>query len=171
MPTTLFSATRVGAIEVANHVVMAPLTRNRSPGAIPTALAATYYAQRADPQTGAGLIVSEATAISPQGQGYADVPGLYGSEQIDGWKKVTHAVHDAGGKIVFGATVELEDEESGDAVKYQIVGEDEADLKKGLINVSSPIARALIGKEEGDMAEVQAPGGVRRYEVIAVSYI
>ncbi len=78
---------------------------------------------------------------------------------------------DAGGKIVFGATVELEDEESGDAVKYQIVGEDEADLKKGLINVSSPIARALIGKEEGDMAEVQAPGGVRRYEVIAVSYI
>ena len=78
---------------------------------------------------------------------------------------------DAGGKIVFGATVELEDEESGDAVKYQIVGEDEADLKKGLSNVSSPIARALIGKEEGDMAEVQAPGGVRRYEVIAVSYI
>ena len=78
---------------------------------------------------------------------------------------------DAGGKIVFGATVELEDEESGDAVKYQIGGEEEADLKKGLINVSSPIARALIGKEEGDMAEVQAPGGVRRYEVIAVSYI
>ena len=100
MPTTLFSATRVGAIEVANRVVMAPLTRNRSPGAIPTALAATYYAQRADPKTGAGLIVSEATAISPQGQGYADVPGLYGSEQIDGWKKVTHAVHGAGGKIV-----------------------------------------------------------------------
>jgi len=77
---------------------------------------------------------------------------------------------DAGGKVVFGATVELEDEDSGDTVKYQIVGEDEADLKQGLINVSSPIARALIGKEEGDTAEVQAPGGVRRYEVIAVSY-
>ncbi|WP_404298731.1 transcription elongation factor GreA [Alicycliphilus denitrificans] len=78
---------------------------------------------------------------------------------------------DAGGRVVFGATVELEDEDSGDTVKYQIVGEDEADLKHGLINVSSPIARALIGKEEGDTAEVQAPGGVRRYEVVTVSYI
>jgi transcription elongation factor GreA len=78
---------------------------------------------------------------------------------------------DGGGKVVFGATVELEDEESGDLVKYQIVGEDEADLKKGLINISSPIARALIGKEEGDTAEVQAPGGIRRYEVVAVSYL
>jgi len=77
-------------------VVMAPLTRNRAPNAIPTSLMATYYAQRAS----AGLIISEATAISPQGQGYADVPGLYGTEQLDGWKKVTHAVHQAGGKIV-----------------------------------------------------------------------
>jgi transcription elongation factor GreA len=76
----------------------------------------------------------------------------------------------AGGKVVFGATVELEDEASGDAVTYQIVGEDEADLKLGLINVSSPIARALIGTEEGDVAEVQAPGGVRRYEIVAVAY-
>ena len=80
-------------------------------------------------------------------------------------------VLDAGGRVVFGATVELEDEDSGDTVKYQIVGEDEADLKLGLINVSSPIARALIGKEEGDTAEVQAPGGLRRYEVMSVSYI
>ncbi|WP_353234043.1 transcription elongation factor GreA [Diaphorobacter ruginosibacter] len=78
---------------------------------------------------------------------------------------------DAGGKVVFGATVDLEDEDSGDPVTYQIVGEDEADLKQGLINVSSPIARALIGKEEGDTAEVQAPGGVRRYEVVAVRYL
>ena len=78
---------------------------------------------------------------------------------------------DAGGKVVFGATVELEDEDTGDLVKYQIVGEDEADLKQGLINISSPIARALIGKEEGDTAEVQAPGGIRRYEVVAVSYV
>ena len=78
---------------------------------------------------------------------------------------------DAGGKVVFGATVELEDETSGDRVKYQIVGEDEADLKLGLINIGSPIARALIGKEEGDTAEVQAPGGVKRYEIVAVSYI
>ena len=78
---------------------------------------------------------------------------------------------DAGGKVVFGATVELEDEDSGDKVTYQIVGEDEADLKHGLINISSPIARALIGKEEGDTAEVQAPGGVKHYEVIGVRYI
>ena len=78
---------------------------------------------------------------------------------------------DAGGKVVFGATVELEDQDSGDKVTYQIVGEDEADLKQGLINISSPIARALIGKEEGDTAEVQAPGGIRRYEVVAVSYV
>ncbi len=77
---------------------------------------------------------------------------------------------DAGGRVVFGATVELEDEESGDTVKYQIVGEDEADLKLGLVNISSPIARALIGKEQGDTAEVKAPGGLRRYEVMSVSY-
>ena len=78
---------------------------------------------------------------------------------------------DAGGRVVFGATVELEDEDSGDQVKYQIVGEDEADLKLGLINISSPIARALIGKEEGDVAVVQAPGGERRYEIVAVHYL
>ncbi|SEA09055.1 transcription elongation factor GreA [Variovorax sp. YR216] len=78
---------------------------------------------------------------------------------------------DAGGKVVFGSTVDLEDENTGDAVRYQIVGEDEADLKLGLINVSSPIARALIGKEEGDTAEVQAPGGVKRYEIVSVSYV
>jgi len=77
----------------------------------------------------------------------------------------------AEGRVVFGATVELEEEETGEQVSYQIVGEDEADLKRGLINVGSPIARALIGKEEGDSAEVQAPGGVRRYEIIAVRYV
>ncbi len=77
----------------------------------------------------------------------------------------------ADGKVVFGATVELEDEDSGEQVTYQIVGEDEADLKQGLINVSSPIARALIGKEEGDVAEFQAPGGTRRFEVVAVKYL
>lgn len=78
---------------------------------------------------------------------------------------------DAGGRVVFGATVELEDEESGAQVVYQIVGEDEADLKLGRVNISSPIARALIGKEEGDTAEVQAPGGIKRYEIVAVKYI
>jgi transcription elongation factor GreA len=77
----------------------------------------------------------------------------------------------AGGKIVFGATVDLEDEDTSQAVTYQIVGEDEADLKLGRINISSPIARALIGKSEGDSAEVQTPGGTRRYEVVAVRYV
>ena len=95
-------------------------------------------------------------------------------QEIDGKLSVARVIDpsavDGGGKVVFGATVELEDEESGDMVKYQIVGEDEADLKRGLINISSPIARALIGKEEGDTAEVHAPGGIRRYEVVAVSY-
>ena len=78
---------------------------------------------------------------------------------------------EANGRVVFGATVELEEEDSGEQVKYQIVGEDEADLKQGLINVSSPIGRALIGKEEGDTAVVEAPGGTKRYEIVAVHYI
>jgi transcription elongation factor GreA len=78
---------------------------------------------------------------------------------------------DAGGKVVFGSTIELEDEDTGDKVTYQIVGEDEADIKQGRVNISSPIARALIGKDEGDTAEVQAPGGIKRYEIIAVMYI
>jgi transcription elongation factor GreA len=75
------------------------------------------------------------------------------------------------GRVVFGATVELQDEDSGAKVKYQIVGEDEADLKLGFINISSPIARALIGKEEGDTVTVQAPGGEKHYEIMTVSYI
>jgi transcription elongation factor GreA len=78
---------------------------------------------------------------------------------------------DAGGRVVFGSTVDLEEEESGDAVTYQIVGDDEADIKLGLISISSPIARALIGKSGGDVAAVQAPGGVRNYEIIDVRYI
>ena len=78
---------------------------------------------------------------------------------------------DAEGRCVFGATVELEDLESGEAVTYQIVGDDEADIKQGKISISSPIARALIGKFAGDVAEVQAPGGVREYEVLDVKYI
>ena len=77
---------------------------------------------------------------------------------------------DAGGRVVFGATVALEEEASGHEVTYQIVGDDEADLKQGLISISSPIARALIGKEAGDTAEVQAPGGVKRYEIVEVRY-
>ncbi|HMQ72793.1 MAG TPA: transcription elongation factor GreA [Rubrivivax sp.] len=77
---------------------------------------------------------------------------------------------DAGGKVVFGATVDLEDEDGGTRVTYQIVGDDEADLKLGLISISSPIARALIGKEAGDVAEVQATGVVRHWEILEVRY-
>ena len=77
---------------------------------------------------------------------------------------------DAGGRVVFGATVELQEESSGESVTYQIVGEDQADLKLGLVNISSPIARALIGKEEGDLAVVQAPGGAKTYEILAIRY-
>ena len=76
----------------------------------------------------------------------------------------------ADGRVVFGATVDLEDEDSGAKVTYQIVGDDEADLKQGLVSISSPIARSMIGKEAGDVAEVQAPGGVRHYEIVAVRY-
>ena len=78
---------------------------------------------------------------------------------------------DADGRCVFGATIELEDMTSGDSVTYQIVGDDEADIKAGKISISSPIARALIGKSEGDVADVQAPGGVRSFEIIEVKYV
>ncbi len=95
-----------------------------------------------------------------------EIEGKMAAAQI-----IDPAAVDAGGKVVFGATVDLEEEESGEKVCYQIVGEDEADLKQGLINISSPIARALIGKEEGDTAEVQAPGGVKHYEIVAIKYV
>jgi len=78
---------------------------------------------------------------------------------------------DADGRCVFGATVELEDVKSGEAVTYQIVGDDEADIKQGKISISSPTARALIGKYSGDVAEVKAPGGVREYEILDIKYI
>ena len=77
---------------------------------------------------------------------------------------------DAEGRVVFGSTVDLEEEESGAKVTYQIVGDDEADLKQGLISISSPIARALIGKESGERVDVQTPGGLKRYEIIDVRY-
>ncbi|QNP47276.1 alkene reductase [Diaphorobacter aerolatus] len=94
--STLFSPIKAGDLHLSNRIAMAPLTRNRSPDAIPKDITATYYAQRAS----AGLLITEATAIDPFAQGYSDVPGLYGTEQLDGWKKVTAAVHARGGKIV-----------------------------------------------------------------------
>jgi N-ethylmaleimide reductase len=93
---TLFDPVVAGRLALPNRIVMAPLTRNRSPGAVPGPLAAVYYRQRAS----AGLLITEATAISHQGQGYADVPGLYAPDQLAAWRRVTDAVHDAGGRIV-----------------------------------------------------------------------
>jgi transcription elongation factor GreA len=81
------------------------------------------------------------------------------------------ATVNANGKVVFGATVDVVDENTGDELTYQIVGEDEADIKQGMLSISSPIARALIGKEEGDVAEVQTPGGLRELEIVEVRYI
>jgi N-ethylmaleimide reductase len=95
--TTLFDPIRVGDIDLANRIVMAPLTRNRAaPGQVPSALAVEYYRQRAS----AGLIVSEATQVCPEGQGYLDTPGIHSAEQVAGWRRVTEAVHAAGGRIV-----------------------------------------------------------------------
>lgn len=94
--TTLFDPITVGDIALSNRIAMAPLTRNRSPNAVPGPYAIEYYTQRA----AAGLLITEATAISHQGQGYADVPGLYGADQLAAWRKVTDAVHAAGGRIV-----------------------------------------------------------------------
>ncbi len=93
--TSLFDPLPLGKLHLPNRIVMAPLTRNRAPGAVPTALMAEYYGQRAS----AGLLITEATAISAQGQGYADVPGLYSTEQLDGWRQVTDAVHARKGRI------------------------------------------------------------------------
>jgi transcription elongation factor GreA len=95
----------------------------------------------------------------------AEIEGKLAAAQV-----IDPAKLDAGGKVVFGATVELEEEEAGQRVTYQIVGDDEADLKQGLISISSPIARALIGKESGDVADVQAPGGIKSYEIVDVRY-
>jgi transcription elongation factor GreA len=96
----------------------------------------------------------------------ADLEGKLGAAQI-----IDPALLDAEGRIVFGSTVVLDDLESGEKVAYQIVGVDEADLKESKVSVTSPIARALIGKHAGDIVEVQAPSGVREYEVLEVQYI
>jgi transcription elongation factor GreA len=96
----------------------------------------------------------------------ADLEGKLSNAQI-----IDPKLLDADGRCVFGATVELEDLDSGETVTYQIVGDDEANIKLGKISISSPIARALIGKYAGDVADVMAPGGIRQYEVLDVKYV
>ena len=95
---TLFDPITIGGLQLKNRIIMAPLTRSRAgnPGRVPNALMAEYYTQRAS----AGMIISEATAVTPQGVGYADTPGIWSEEQVEGWKHITKAVHDAGGLIV-----------------------------------------------------------------------
>ena len=96
----LFTPVQAGGLALRSRIAMAPLTRNRAPGALANARMAAYYRQRANPETGAGLIITEATAISHQGQGYADVPGIWSAEQVQAWRAVTEAVHAEGGRIV-----------------------------------------------------------------------
>ncbi len=99
--TTLFDPIRIGDIDLASRIVMAPLTRDRAgAGQVPTELMARYYAQRADPERGAGLIVTEASQVCPEGQGYLDTPGIFNAAQVTGWRRVTQAVHARGGRIV-----------------------------------------------------------------------
>jgi N-ethylmaleimide reductase len=98
--STLFDPIRIGELELANRIVMAPLTRNRATGCVPNAMMAEYYAQRANPATGAGLIITEAAQIMPMGQGYLDTPGIHSAEQVAGWRAVTQAVHARGARIV-----------------------------------------------------------------------
>lgn len=96
----------------------------------------------------------------------AEIESKLGNAQI-----VDVTTLNADGRVVFGATVELEDAESGEALRYRIVGEDEADAKQGLISINAPLVRALIGKHEGDVAQVQAPGGTRELAIIKVLYL
>jgi transcription elongation factor GreA len=96
----------------------------------------------------------------------AELEGKIANAQV-----IDPASIDAEGRVVFGATVEIEDLDSGERVVYQIVGDDESDIKAGKVSINSPVARALIGKSEGDTAEVQAPAGVRAYEIVNVDYV
>lgn len=96
----------------------------------------------------------------------AELESKLGNVQI-----IIPALLDADGRCVFGATVDLEDMKSGEVVTYQIVGDDEGDIKQGKVSIGSPLARALIGKYSGDVAEVQAPSGVREYEILDIKYI
>jgi N-ethylmaleimide reductase len=163
MPS-LFKPAQAGTLELTNRIVLAPLTRNRAPGAIPTPLMATYYAQRAS----AGLLITEATAISHQAQGYADVPGLYGTEQLDGWKGVTHAVHEAGGKIVVQlwhvgrvSHTELQPEGGKPVAPSAIT----AKTKTVLIKDGAPVFVETSEPRALDASEL--PGIVHSYEIAA----
>lgn len=159
--TSLFDPIRLGDIELRNRIAMAPLTRNRAvAGRVPSPLAVEYYRQRAD----AGLIVTEATQISPLGQGYLDTPGIYSREQVEGWKAVTRAVHERGGKIVVQlwhvgriSHVSLLPEGEVPVAPSAIAAKSKTFTRNGFEDVSAPRALALD----------ELPGIVEQYRVAA----
>lgn len=161
--TDLFSPYTMGALQLANRIVMAPVTRSRySEDGVPDELHATYYAQRA----GAGLIVAEATNISPQGRGYAATPGIWSEEQVAGWKKVTDAVHAAGGKIVCQlwhvgrfSSVELQPDGAAPVAPSAIQAEGNTYTVNGFVPVSMP--RAL--------ETYEIPGIIEQYKIAATN--
>jgi N-ethylmaleimide reductase len=154
--TTLYDPLRLGDIETANRIAMAPLTRNRAVGRVPNELMVEYYRQRAHPATGAGLIITEASQISPMGQGYLDTPGIYSPEQVAAWRRVTDAVHAEGGKIV---------------IQLWHVGRIShvSLLPKGEVPVSST-ARAATAKTfvAGGFAEVSTPRALATSEIAGI---
>jgi N-ethylmaleimide reductase len=154
---TLFDPLQVGDMQLASRVVMAPLTRNRaSPGQVPNDLMRQYYVQRANPATGAGLIITEATQISPMGQGYLDTPGLHSAEQVAAWRRITDAVHAVGGRIV---------------VQLWHVGRiSHTSLLPGGQAPVSPTAKPASGKTyiAGGFAPVSAPRALLTDEISAV---
>jgi N-ethylmaleimide reductase len=155
--SSLFDPLRIGSIELASRIVMAPLTRNRaSPGQVPNDLMRQYYAQRADPATGAGLIITEASQICAEGQGYLDTPGLFNAAQVAGWRAITDAVHARGGRIV---------------IQLWHVGRiSHVSLQPGGQAPVSSTAVAARGKTyiAGGFAEVSAPRALRTDEIPAV---
>jgi N-ethylmaleimide reductase len=157
---SLFQPITVGAMRLPNRIVMAPLTRNRAPGALPNPLMATYYAQRARPGEGAALLITEATAISPTAQGYADVPGLWNREQVNGWKRVTSAVHACGGHIV--------------TQLWHVGRVSHVDLQPGGVAPVAPSAitaktkTVLIRNGLPEFVETSAPRALERHEIAGI---
>ena len=157
----LFNPVQMGALQMSNRVFMAPVTRSRyAEDGVPNAMHALYYAQRAS----AGLIVAEATNISPQGRGYAMTPGIWSDEQVAGWKQVTDAVHAAGGKIVSQlwhvgrfSSVELQPNGELPVAPSAIKAEGKTYTEKGFVDVSTP--RAL--------ATDEIPGIIEQYKIAA----
>lgn len=144
---TIFEPFTLGSLKLSNRIVMAPLTRNRAgSGLIPSELAATYYSQRAS----AGLLITEATQVSAQAQGYQDTPGLYTQPQIDGWRKVTDAVHAKGGRIFVQlwhvgrvSHVDLQPDGAAPVAPSAIRAETKTFVNNGFVDVSQPRALAL----------------------------